>query len=307
MPGPFHVLLNAHAGGDADPVRQAARLHPDAELVEADDLADAAEEAARGGIGLVVAAGGDGTVHAVANGLMRVGDGAESRPTLAICPMGTGNDLARTLSIPIGAPCTEVLRLLERGERRAIDAIRVESPDGDCYAVNACSGGFTSLVDEAMTSELKSRWGAFAYAIGTARALPDIEEYRTTIAWDGAEPEEVRAFNVLVANGRTVGGGTPVAPGASLEDGLLDVVVVREGGALDMARLTARAYTTRDYTEDEKVIFRRCRRVEVASSPSMAFNVDGDPHTTHPVSFEVVPSAIRVVVGPEYKAYADSP
>ena len=293
--------------GDADPARQSVRLHPEAELVEADDLADAAESAARDGVPLVVAAGGDGTVHAVANGLLRVGAGAEDRPTLGILPLGTGNDLARTLALPLEATHADLLALLETGERRAIDVIRVQTPDGDCYAVNACSGGFTSLIDEAMTTELKETWGAFAYAIGTARALPAIEDYHTRVAWDGGEPEGVRAFNVLVANGRTIGGGTPVAPGASLEDGLLDVVVVRQGGALDIARLTARAYTTRDYTEDDHVLFRQCRRVEVASTPSMEFNVDGDPHTTHPVSFEVAPGALRVVVGTDYVTYPDSP
>lgn len=300
---PFRVLLNAQAGGDADGIRQAVRLDSRAELVEADDLAAVAEAEAREGARLVVAAGGDGTVHAVANGLMRAGTSEEDRPTLGILPMGTGNDLARTLALPLAASCGDLLDLIERGERRALDVIAVTSPDGDCYATNACSGGFTSLIDEAMTPELKATWGAFAYAIGTARALPNMERYHTTVAWEDEPPVEVRAFNVLVANGRTIGGGTPVAPEASLEDGLLDVVVVREGGALDIARLTARAYTTRDYTEDEKILYRRVRRVEVASTPRMEFNVDGDPLTTRPVTFEVVPGALRVVVGPEYAAY----
>jgi diacylglycerol kinase (ATP) len=306
MPEPFRVLLNSHAGGDADGARQAVRLYPGAELIEADDLVASAEQAAREGAGLVVAAGGDGTVHAVANGLMRVGEGAAERPTLGILPMGTGNDLARTLALPLGEPCADGLHLLETGERRAIDAIRVTTGDGSCYAVNACSGGFTDQIGEAMTSELKATWGALAYAIGIVRALPAIEEYHTTIAWGDEEPERVRAFNVLVANGRTIGGGTPVAPGASLEDGLLDVVVVREGGALDIARLTARAYATKDYTKDDKVLFRRVRKLRIASRPGMTFNVDGDPHTREPVTFEVVPSALRVVVGPEYVTYPDS-
>ena len=303
MPAPLHVLLNSHAGGDADPVRQAVRLHPEAELVEADDLADAAEDAAREGVGLVVAAGGDGTIHAVANGLLRTGREAEDLPTLGVLPTGTGNDLARTLSLPLDTPCADTLDLLENGERRLIDAIHVRSGDGSLFAINACSGGFTGQIDEAMTPELKETWGPLAYAIGTVKALPNIEDYHTTLAWEHERPHRVHAFNVLVANGRTIGGGTPVAPGASLEDGLLDVVVVREGGALDLARLTARAYTTGDYTEDDKVIHRRVRRVRVESHPGMWFNVDGDLHSNDPVTFEVVPGALRVVVGPGYEAY----
>lgn len=294
------VLLNARAGGDADRARQAVRLHPDAVLVEVDDLASGAEGAAREGASLVVAAGGDGTVHAVANGLMRVGDTPEARPVLGILPMGTGNDLARTLALPLDAPAADLLHLAASGERRTIDLIHVAcAPKGDCYAVNACSGGFTGQIDEAVTSDLKAAWGPLAYAIGTARALPEMETYHTTVAWDDGEPERVRAFNVLVANGRSIGGGTPVAPAASLEDGRLDVVVVLEGGALDVARLTAKAYTA-GYTDDAKVLFRRVERVTIASEPGMWFNVDGEIHTDEQTTFSVVPGALRVAVGPTY-------
>ena len=297
------VLLNSHAGGDADLARQAIRLHPDAELVEADDLGAAAEQAALGGADLVVAAGGDGTVHAVANGLMRVGASAADRPALGVLPMGTGNDLARTLAIPLDLLVADQVDLLASGERRAMDVIHVGCATEDVrYAINACSGGFTGQIDEAVTPELKATWGPLAYAIGTIKTLPDITDFHTTIAWDDEPPRRVHAFNVLVANGRTIGGGTPVAPHASMEDGLLDVVVVREGGALDIARLTAKAYATEDYTEDAKILYRRVRRVSVASEPGMLFNVDGELHTREPVTFEVVPGALRVVVGPDYVA-----
>ena len=318
----MRVLLNAHAGGDADLVRQAVRLHPDARLVEADDLAQAAAQAAAEGEPLVVAAGGDGTVHAVANGLLAGMDatpeasggsstggaasgaasGAAARPALGVLPAGTGNDLARTLGIPLRATVAETLDLLARGERRTIDAIRVTGgPRAARYAVNACSGGFTGEVDSAVTPELKSALGPLAYAVGTARALPDLERYHTTLAFDGGAPERVHATNVLVAGGRTVGGGTPVAPMASLEDGLLDVVVVLDGHIGELARVVLKAYTT-GYTEDAKVLHRRVREVTVASEPPMQFNVDGDLHAAHALTFAAVPGALRAVVGPDYVA-----
>jgi len=299
----MHVLLNAHAGGDADLTRQAVRLHPRAVLVESEDLVEAAETLARQGADLIVAAGGDGTVHAVANGLMRVGASGDERPALGVLPMGTGNDFARTLAMPLDAVTVDVLDLLARGPRRALDLIRVGCTSvGDCYAVNACSGGFTGQIDEAVTDDLKATWGPLAYAIGTMKALPAIEDYHTTISFDGEAPERVHAFNVLVANGRTIGGGTPVAPHANPEDGLLDVVVVRKGSAMDIARLTAKAYATADYTEDAKIIHHRVQRLLVSSEPGMLFNVDGEIHTREPVTFEVAPAALRVVVGPEYAA-----
>ncbi len=299
----MHVLLNIHAGGDADLTRQAIQLYPDATLVEAEDLTDAAEQAARAGAGLVVAAGGDGTVHAVANGLMRVGASGDERPALGVLPMGTGNDFARTLAIPRGALTADTLDVLATGERRALDLIHVGCTSaGECYAVNACSGGFTGQIDEEMTPELKAAWGPLAYAIGTARALPGIEHYDATVSWDDGEPERVHAFNVVVANGRTIGGGTPIAPHANPEDGLLDVVVMRKGDALDLARVTAKAYTLQDYTTDRKILHRRVRRVVVASEPGMLFNVDGETFTRETVTFEAVPGALRVVVGPGYTA-----
>ena len=273
--------------------------------MEAEDLGNAAEKAAREGVRLVVAAGGDGTVHAVANGLLRTGLAPDALPTLGVLPSGTGNDLARTLALPLQDPCSDLLALLETGERRLIDAISVQTADQSVFAINACSGGFTGQIDEVMTPELKKTWGPLAYAFGTVKALPAIEKYHTTLAWEHESAHRVRAFNVLVANGRTIGGGTPVAPAASLEDGLLDVIVVREGGALDIARLTARAYTTGDYTRDDKVIHRRVRRVRVESHPGMWFNVDGELYSNDPVTFEVVPGALRMVVGPDYCAYPE--
>jgi diacylglycerol kinase (ATP) len=236
---------------------------------------------------------------------MASGEDAAARPALGVLPAGTGNDLARTLALPLGAPTADALALLARGPRRALDLIHVSGgPGGNCYAVNACSGGFTDQVDEEMTPGLKQTWGPMAYAIGAARALPDIERYRTMVACDDEDAERVHAFNVLIANGRSIGGGTPVAPMASLEDGLLDVVVVREGGALDIARLTMKAYTT-GYTEDAQVLHRRVREVRVASEPGMWFNVDGEPHTDEPLTFRVVPGALRVVVGPDYVAHPE--
>jgi diacylglycerol kinase (ATP) len=220
---------------------------------------------------------------------------------LGVLPVGTGNDLARTLAIPLDVPIVEVLDLLARGSRRTIDGIRVTDEGGTRIALNACSGGFTGQVAEATDSYLKSALGALAYTVGTAKALPTIESYHAVLTYDGDETEHVSALNLLVANGRTIGGGTPVAPMESLEDGLLDMILVHEGGPLDIARLATKAYTT-GYTGDAKVLHRRVREVHIASEPDMAFSVDGELHTNTPATFAVEPGALRAVVGPAYVA-----
>ncbi|HEX8385694.1 MAG TPA: hypothetical protein VF576_05900, partial [Rubricoccaceae bacterium] len=193
------------------------------------------------------------------------------------------------------------LACLADGPRRALDVIRYAHEGTGGYAINACAGGFSGAVGEALTDELKSTWGPLAYLVGAVKSLPDLADYHTSISWDGRPPERMDAFNVVVANGRTAAGGRPVAPRANPEDGLLDVVVVRAGSGLDLVRLAARVVAG-DYLGDDQIVFNRVRHVRIESTPGMWFNVDGELRTNEPVEFEAVPGALRVVVGPDYVA-----
>ncbi len=307
----MRVLLNSNAGSadgaDLDALRAVAR-EVGAEILEVDspeDTRTAVAEAARDGVDVVVAAGGDGTVCLVTDALMAVGDSAETRPALGILPLGTGNDFARTLCLPIGDP-EAALRVLAEATERTVDVIRVTFDGQTRHALNVCNGGFTGALDDKMDDDLKASWGPFAYVVGTVRALPEMTAFRVHVGWDGGPEEVIEAFNVVVANGRTAGGGTPVAPAANPEDGLLDVVIVRAGGALDVARLGLGALTG-DVLADENVVFNRVRTVTVRAEPPMPFNVDGELCTEAPVAFEVAPGALRVRVGPEYIAAPDAP
>ena len=301
------VLYNSKAGSAPSADVDALRTYPGVELVACEDPADtmrAAAEAGGAGHDVVVAAGGDGTIHLVANGLMESGATADDRPALGVLPLGTGNDFARTLGLPIGQPPGRAVEALRHAECRTLDLVRVSHPDGEGrtqYAVNVCAGGFSGAVDEELTDELKATWGPLAYLVGAVKALPALDGYHTTLAWDDGPAEVVDAFNIVVANGRTAGGGRPVAPRANPEDGLLDVVLIRAGTGLDLARLAARA-ATGDYLLDDDVVFNRVARVAVTSRPGMWFNVDGELRTNDPITFEAVPGALRVLVGPDYHA-----
>ncbi len=303
----MRVLYNSNAGSAPDADIDALRTIPGVDLVdcqEPDDTIAAAADAGRAGEALVVAAGGDGTVHLVANGLMQAGTSAETRPALGVLPLGTGNDFARTLGLDLDAPPVEALDAIRRGTPRPMDLIRVSHPGQEGatpYAVNVCAGGFSGAVDEVLTSEMKGTWGPLAYLVGAVKALPDLSEYDTRVGWDGGPRERIHAFNIVVANGRTAGGGKPVAPRANPEDGLLDVVVVRAGTGADVARLVARVLAG-DYLADDHIVFNRVERLTVESTPGMWFNVDGELRTNDPITFEVVPSALRVVPGAAYVA-----
>lgn len=244
----------------------------------------------------IIVAGGDGTVHAVVNGVLTAPDRCDAL-TIGVVPLGTGNDLARTLGIPLDP--IEALKLIDHGESRRFDVFRVRFGRHRFFGCNVAAGGFTGQMNEIMTDELKQTWGPLAYLRGAMKVVPDLTAYHTTIRYDSTAPEEVPAMNVIVANARTAGGGTTVAPDADPEDGLLDVVVVRRGTLRELSGVAARLFAG-DYTQSDLVTHRRARRVEIRSTPGMWFNVDGELVTNEPITFTAIPRAVRFITGPQY-------
>lgn len=298
------VLYNPHAGGPSEAVAEAARARDGATAVELGDAAEAVGEAAARGERLIVAAGGDGTVRAVAAALLALGGTAETRPALGVAPLGTGNDFARALGVPRDLTPAAVLDLLAVGERRAVDAIRVTSGGAETLAMNAVTGGFSVEAGEAMSDGLKDALGPWAYVVGAARALPSLaREHRVRVVCDGGETAEAAVAAVGVANGQSVGGGTRIAPAASLEDGRLDVVLARAEGPLD-AVLTASwaALAGAPVEGDGRILHLQSARVEVTSEPPLRYSVDGELGLEGDAVFEAVPGALRAVVGPGYAA-----
>jgi diacylglycerol kinase (ATP) len=292
------IIFNPAAGSAGKKIQALQALtdgRPHMRILESRERGHARElaaEAVRAGCDLVIAAGGDGTIHEVVQGLMA----APGRTRLGVLPFGTGNDLARTLGIP-DDPAEAVALLEGGGVERAVDLFRVEVAGEIRHGINVAAGGFSGQVDEMLTDEMKAAWGPLAYVRGALGVLPDLTAYDTRIAWDDGELERVQALNIVVANGKTCGGGTRVAPAADISDGLLDVVIVRYGSLLDLAKIAARLLAG-DYTDSDGVDVRRARRVRVASRPGMWFNVDGELVGNEPISFEVVPGALRVIAAP---------
>ncbi|NNF59263.1 MAG: diacylglycerol kinase family lipid kinase, partial [Rhodothermaceae bacterium] len=127
-------------------------------------------------------------MHLVVNALMAIGTSAADRPDLAVLPLGTDNDYARTLAVPLHAG--QALALIGRGIRRVMEVIRVEcAEEAPCFAINLCSGGFTADMREALTDERKDRWGALAYLMAGAETLPNRTTYRVQLAYDDGPSE----------------------------------------------------------------------------------------------------------------------
>ncbi len=259
-----------------------------------DALLAAVREAAAGGrYNLIAVGGGDGTVHAVVNAL---GPDFPQTP-LAILPLGTGNDLCRTLAVPLDLP--GAVAALDRTRVKRLDVMRVEGGPS-AFAVNAVTGGFSGQVAADVTGELKAAWGPLAYLRGAAGVVASRQSYRLTLTLDGRQPVTLDVLNVVVANARFAAGGVAVAPTADPADGKLDVVLVLAGDFADLSVVTARVLAG-DYQHDEQVRHFRARRVEVQSEPPLPVSIDGERATGDRFVFEAVPRALRVVVGPGYR------
>jgi diacylglycerol kinase (ATP) len=126
--------------------------------------------------------------------------------------------------------------------------------------------------------------------------LPELQAYHTRIILDGQEQLAAELYNVVIANGRFVAGGLPIAPQANPSDGLLDVVLIPTHPAAKIALLAAEILLGKHVT-GSAVWFRRAKKISVRSRPRMWFNVDGEPVGTVPAVFEVVPRALNFVVG----------
>jgi YegS/Rv2252/BmrU family lipid kinase len=229
---------------------------------ELDDVLDAL-----GGRALVVA-GGDGTLHAVVQHL-RDRDQLGGT-TLGLIPMGTGNDLARTLGIPTD-PAAAATRVA-LGAPRRLDLV---VDDRGRVVVNAAHAGIGAAAG-ARADDLKARLGAAAYPIGAVLAAARTDGWRLEVLVDG-RPLQLpgpRVLMVGVGNGGFVGGGTPLCPGADPSDGLLDVVVSTAVGP--GARVAfANALRTGDHIRRDDVAADRGVEVRI-SGEAVGHNADGE-------------------------------
>lgn len=216
----------------------------------------------------VVVVGGDGSVHAAVQLLLSRGELSPDRP-LGLVPLGTGNDLARTLGLPLDPAAAAQVVL--RGRRRPLDLLVDET---GAVVVNAVHLGVGAEA-AARGAPLKDRLGMTAYVVGSIAAGATSTGWGLRVSVDGEEmPVDGRALMVAVANGRTIGGGTVLAPQAKPDDGLADIVVATSTGPL--ARLGfAAALRDGKHPDRDDVTVSQGRRVTVTGEPVMA-NADGE-------------------------------
>jgi diacylglycerol kinase (ATP) len=292
------VICNpASGGGDYDPDEIRAELEGlEVEWIETEGPEDAIKAAEEWGGGLLIVAGGDGTINDVVNGLGRAGFPEDV--TLGILPAGTGNDLAATLCIPEDTDLAEDVMLQNRG--RWLDVARVRSEGiGERFFINVATGGLGAEISGVNDEELKKRWGKLSYLRASLEVASNFDVRGLTLYLDG-ERREVEAVNVAVGNCRYTGGGWPATPKANPEDGLLDVVVIEKLGARELLGLAPAALAEFDYLDKDGILFARAKDVYVETQPGLEFTADGEVIGDDPAEFSVIPGALKVLVGPDY-------
>ena len=293
------VIYNPTSGGGAyDPDEIRNELDGmELDWIETKGPKDAVDAAQHWEEGLLIVAGGDGTVNDVVNGLGRAG--FPEGVTLGILPAGTGNDLAATLCIPEEPELAE--DVIRQNRERRLDVGRVRSEGiGERFFINVATGGLGAEISDANDEELKKRWGKLSYLRATLEVAKDFDVRDLTLYLDGEE-RQVKAVNIAVGNCRYTGGGWPATPKANPEDGLLDVVVIETLGVADLLELAPVALAESDYLGSDGVLFVRAKEIRLETQPpGLEFTADVEIIGNEPARFSILPRALNVLVGPKY-------
>lgn len=284
------LLVNARSrqgGADLAAARAALRargVEPvEPRFGECTRIADIVERHARE-VDLVIVGGGDGTLNAAADAVAACG------LPLGVLPLGTANDLARTLGLPLdlAAACATIAD----GRTRRIDLGVV---NGKRF-FNVASLGLGVQVARRLTGEAKRRWGALGYAMAARDAWRAARSFRVQVACDG-QTSTLRSLHLAVANGRHYGGGMTAAPDAAIDDGQLDLWSLRPMSPWRLLSLLP-ALRRGDHGADPEVDAMRGRTIVVETERPMPINTDGELTTHTPARFEVAPGALAVFAPP---------
>lgn len=236
-------------------------------------------------VDLVIIGGGDGTLNAAIDGLISTG------LPLGILPLGTANDLARTLGIPTALP--EACQVIAGGQIKQIDVGKVN----DKYFFNVASLGLSVQITQNLTKEAKRRWGVLAYAATTLRVIWQSRPFRAEILLQG-ENIRVQTIQIAIGNGRHYGGGMVVAEDAAIDDQRLDLYSLETKQWWQiLALLPTMRQGNHAILPGVRVL--QGQEIEIRTAKPRSINTDGEITTRTPAKFSVLPQAIRVLVPPK--------
>ena len=240
---------------------------------------------------LLVAVGGDGTVHEVVNGI------AGLDVELALIPRGTGGDFVRTYRIP--RKLARAVDVALNGRTREIDLGRVryrgwDGSDGEALFANVASAGMSGAVAKRANETSKALGGKASYAWATLAVFARWRNGEVTARVDGEE-HAGSMLDVIVANGRYLGGGMKMTPDAEPDDGRFDVLLIGDVTKRDLIVTLPKIYRG-THLPHPKATLLRGTTVEVDAPEPLPVELDGEQPGTTPVRFEIVPRALRLRV-----------
>lgn len=233
-------------------------------------------------VDLVIIGGGDGTLNAAAEGLI------DSQLPLGILPLGTANDLARTLEIPTSIP--DACQIIAAGKIRRIDLGCVNGQ----YFFNVASLGLSVQITQQLSKEAKRRWGVFAYGLTALKVLWKSRPFKAEIRLKG-KSIKVKTVQIAVGNGRYYGGGMTVAEDATIDDRRLDLYSLEIKSWWQMILLLP-AMRQGNHADLRGVRALNGTEFEVFTRKPRPINTDGEITTHTPAQFRVIPQALAVLV-----------
>lgn len=233
---------------------------------------------------IVVAAGGDGTLNEVVNGLAE----QDYRPKLGIVPMGTTNDFARALHIP--RDISSAIDIITKGESIPVDIGRMN----DRYFINIAGGGRITELTYEVPSKLKTMIGQLAYYLKGIEMLPSIKPTDVSIEYDG-KLFEGEAMLFLIGLTNSVGGFEKLAPDASINDGLFSLLILKKTNLAEFIRIASMALRG-DHVKDPHVIYTQANRIKIKAKEKVQLNVDGELGGVLPAEFENLYRHLQVFV-----------
>jgi diacylglycerol kinase (ATP) len=238
------------------------------------------------GFDAVVAAGGDGTVHEVVNGLLRAG----AKAALGILPLGSGDDFAKML--PPGDPVSRIAG----GEARAMDAGRIRSDSGERYFANGMDIGFGAHAARNVRRVPRPFTGFGAYLGALAMTLVRYPKLDVRLRLDEGESFTHTTAMTAVMNGRAFGGSFHVCPDACADDGLLDLLIADGVGRLEILALVPKVLRGA-HAGHPRLRLARARRVAIDSVEPLLVEADGEIafEDARRLEIEVLPGALRVL------------
>ncbi len=243
-----------------------------------------AEEACEKGYDVVVSMGGDGTLNETINGLSE----KEHRPKLGIIPLGTVNDFARALEIPL--ECEEAIKILDHDHTRQVDIGKIN----DTYYMNIVAVGKIAEATFNTSVKQKTLLGPFAYFIEGLKTLTSDSSFEIEIKHDHGVWEG-KAFIVLATLTNSVGGFEKIAPGAKVDDGKFRCIVVKDVSIGKLAKIATGIFKG-NHIDEEDVDYFSSSKLVISSDDGLTANVDGDEGPNLPIELEVLPRHLDIFV-----------